>query len=85
MQMQCIVQGKIKAFSDTIMNKYTRALSVISACLFLSACGQRGPLVLPQPPQENKQQPATNISNDSTNLTDNLGNINQPVYARGSN
>ena len=38
------------------MNRLTKALVLISASLYLIACGQRGPLVMPKPANETSNQ-----------------------------
>ena len=41
------------------MNRYRKLLLISSFCLCLFACGQRGPLTLPDAPVPNKDKPET--------------------------
>lgn len=41
------------------MNRWSKLLFVGSVSLFLFACGQRGPLTLPDAPAPNKDKPET--------------------------
>lgn len=57
------------------MNRLTKALIIISACLYLIACGQRGPLVMPKPANDTPnhvQSDSNSQSPEEASSQDNL-------------
>ncbi|MBN9329182.1 lipoprotein [Comamonas sp.] len=55
-----------------------RALSILSCCLVLGACGQRGPLYLPHPATATPSAPPAGTSGSTSQKTPTSSAANPP-------
>jgi predicted small lipoprotein YifL len=67
MPLQCIVRALYASFF-ALMNRSSKIALLMGSMLFLSACGQRGPLYLPKDAPSNKPESESHSDAPATNV-----------------